>query len=326
MVENKYTFPKKQFSKNDVKEMELFFDNGDAVKIKYSEIVNISKFEYYDRLVSCGLGVGSVVKSGTIKLNVCNKQRYAGEFYNKVYNEKELLKNRKKYIENRCVNESKITKVWFYDENNWHYVLMGNIKAKIENEFLILDFLSDESMGEFLSEEHFVYLPEIKKEDIFKVTLDFENCDMIDVYKDEILDIDLNFQKELVWGAGDILRQVENGYMIIKFSEDYKTRHYSMIEDKKYKIKDFIYRICGKKGYLDHDICHLYIKKNKPGHGCNYEECIDIDDIRPFDDKELNEKYDNDGYWYIGGFAKKLKNESIVIWFGKDFKNLEKFN
>ena len=36
--------------------------------------------------------------------------------------------------------------------------------------------------------------------------------DALDSDMNGILDIDVNFQKELVWGAGDILRQIENGY------------------------------------------------------------------------------------------------------------------
>ena len=43
----------------------------------------------------------------------------------------------------------------------------------------------------------------------------------------------------------------------------------------------------------------------------NLEECIQIDDIRPIQDK------DEDEWYYISGYAEKQKDGSILIVFGK---------
>ena len=69
----------------------------------------------------------------------------------------------------------------------------------------------------------------------------------------------------------------------------------------------------------------MYIKYDNYGFGKCSEECIDIDDIRyPDENNCVDDDYETDnwdGYWFIGGYCKKLKDKSIVITFGKDAKN-----
>ncbi len=324
-----YTFPKWKVTKNEISCMEIFFENGDYVTIKGSEIVSVSNFEFYDKLVFKEKGFEPVAGKGEIKLKICNKSRYATDEYCCVYNHKEIFKNRKKYIENRCIKESKIIEITFRDSCNWAKNILGQISAKLVEDYLVLEFVPDELMGEFLSEKHHICLPEIKIKDIRWIDLDFENCENFTVYNGEILEFDIKFFSELCWGSGELNRKIESGYMIIKLEKVYNSRKSDLFDEKmKFDSKTFERRLCGKKGFDIHDICHLYVDFCN-GRNNATEECFIVDDIKP--EKEVDELLDEEertgvcSYYFEGGYCKKLKDGSIAISFGKDSKKIASF-
>lgn len=125
-----YFFPKIKYTKNEVDFMYIFFENGDFLEIDGSEIIDFS-INTYDKLIRSHKGYNPVVESGYFKLKISNKPAFTRRSHF-LYNENEFKKNRKLYIENRCINESKITEIWLFDSLNWHNVLHCELKAKID--------------------------------------------------------------------------------------------------------------------------------------------------------------------------------------------------
>ena len=121
----------------------------------------------------------------------------------------------------------------------------------------------------------------------------------------------LNFEKELDWGSSAFNRKLHNGFIRLKFDKKITWRRSSVDwvsgKDTLAKMEK---RLCGK-GRSEIDICHLYVTYNYTGYCMNLEECIQIDDIRPIQDK------DEDEWHYISGYAEKQKDGSILIVFGK---------
>ncbi len=321
---NKYLFPKMKYTKNEVSFMYIFFENGDFLEIKGSEIFNFS-INIYDKLIRSRKGYNPVIESGYFKLKICNKSAFTKSSHF-LYNEADFRKNRKSYIENRCVNESWITEIWLFNSYSWHKVLHCESKGKMDGDFLLLEFLPQPQMGTFKNENHYVNIKNIEKEDIFKIDLDFENCESFAVYNDEIEDVNIDFEDKLEWGAGDLYRKAIGGYIKIKLNKDFALRENHLFKNKKsLKIVDFERRLCGKKGEDIHDICHLYIDFYHAGYGEVQVECVEVDDIKTDEEiKNIEKKEEQTGqsyYYYEGGYCKKHKDGSIIIAFGKNARN-----
>lgn len=338
-IEKNYRFycekcGQQDYQKNNVCEMYVFFDNGDFFKIRGSEVINL-KVNTYNKLVRYKKGFSPVVKSGFIKTQICSKKRFS---YDKSFlaDETGFKTDRKSYIEERCQNDF-ITAIWLFDSNYWHRTLLGNIRAKLEDGYLIFEFLPNELLRDDPdANSHYVFARNPKKEDVFKIHLDFENCEGIDVYNSEISELNLKFYDTLEW-SGEYHRIVSGGYMIIKFNKDLDPRDCSLFEVKNPKSKDFTKRLCGKSGESTHDICHLYVDYHHAGYGNSLEECFEVEDVYCYAhantdigdgedlyktddlDDDFDDDDDNgDDYIYIGGYAKRLKDSSIVIAFGRN--------
>ncbi|MBQ7761298.1 MAG: hypothetical protein IJ400_04505 [Clostridia bacterium] len=330
-----YTVQKKIFNKDSVIErMEIHFLNGDFITIRKNEICNIS-ITFYDMLLRHKNELFPIARDGFVKLKI--QEGKAKNEERSLYNPDEYVANRKGYIEERCVYNDPIKFIKLYNQNNWSDIIYGDIKACMEGDNLFLRFKPHEGLGSWESNEHFVNLAHPSKNQIFKMRLDFENCDGIDVYNSEIIDMKLSFSQKLVWNSSGYTREVKGGYIKIKFENDFKNRFFSIWNNgKPVKIKHLERRICGKD-CESIDICNLYIDY----YGC-YElsgehiavnsiyrpyEDDDLDDYDDFDahyDSEEDEDYDEeyyDDYLFESGYAKKQKDGSILIVFGKPKAN-----
>lgn len=322
-----YVYPKKKFEKKDIDFMYLFFDNGDYVSLHGSEVVDI-QLKLYDRLVWGERGVCPVAESGFIKLKVNKKNKaiYDGVF---LYNAKKYRNDRKGYIEHRCVQEGGISSVRLFDENNWYDTICGSIVAEMDDEFLVLKFISQPSFGSSENANNIIFLNNISKSLIDSINLDFENCEDFTIYKNEILDIQLQFEKELVWGAGDLFRSIKSGFIKIKFDKtiDYRRTNF-LGYYRKITLKKLEKRLCWYGIQSTHAICHLYVDYNYAGFGSRRRECIEVEDIRSDEELERIEKLEEEGDYsfdeYIGGYCKKQKDGTIIITFGKNSEVLLK--
>lgn len=322
---NTYFYPKMKYTKNEVSFMYVFFENGDFLEIKGSEIINFS-INVYDKLIRSHKGYNPVVASGYFKLKICNKPKFVQSSHS-LYNDADFKKDRKSYIENRCTNESRITEIWLFNSNNWHKVLHCELKAKMDGDFLLFEFIPQPQMGAYQSENHYVNVGNVKKEDIHHIDLDFENCESFVVYNDEIEEVNINFDDQLKWGSGDLCRKALGGYIKIKLDKGFLPRQNCLFGNEKgLKNIDFERRLCGKKGEDIHDICHLYIDYYHAGYGgIQASECVEVDDAKTAEElEELEKKEEQTGetyYYYEGGYCKKTKDGSIIIAFGISAKN-----
>ena len=63
------------------------------------------------------------------------------------------------------------------------------------------------------------------KETVEKINLDFENCDGIEIFQEEIKEMQLNFEKELEWSSSSFTRKLSNGFIRLKFNRDFAELH-----------------------------------------------------------------------------------------------------
>ena len=308
-----YTCPKKQFNAREIKKAQIFFRNGDYFELSCREIIDID-IQFYDTLIAGERGFCPVGKSGFIKCKINDKKpKYDSSL---VYDRKEYYKSRKNYLEQRCVNEGGVYYVRLFDENSWHYGVYGDIVVYKEDDYLILKFQANKIYGLSDQNFHVVRALNVTKQVVEKIDLDFENCDGIEIFKEEIQDIQINFERNLEWNSSCFGREVKNGFIRLKFDDKITWRKADVYcGSKRPTIKNFQRRLCGK-GEDIIDICHLYVTYTYAGYCMPYEECIGLKDIRPIEEQERAEE-DYTIPCFISGYAKRENDGSILIVFGK---------
>jgi len=322
-MSKKYIYKKQQFQKRGIKKIKVIFDNGDYFYLRRFELSDIS-VKLYDRLIFNLEGYSAVAESGFLKFEVSrNRSSYEN---NCLCNQDEYIKNRKRYIENRCVNEGGIIAIQIDTTLEWNKNIFGDIIAEMDGKYLIIKFVPNAKYGSSSEEYHCVNLNDTEKSNIRSINLDFENCDHFTVYQDEIADVHLDFEDELDWSNYDLSRKIRSGYLKLKLDNNSYRNMYLISSNKTPTVKQLEKRLCGKKGKDAHDLCHLYVTYNYvPFNSCR-EECIEIDDIRP--DEELArlnalEKAGEILYVdYISGYSKRLLDGSILVTFGKNAEEL----
>ena len=306
-VNCEYFCKKMSFVSNKLEQAQIFFTNGDFFTLIKEEIMKIS-VKFYDELRVGERGFCAVAKKGFLKCKI-NAKKHSGEQL--LYENNEYGKDIKAYLENRCVKEGGICYVRLFDENHWHTPFYCIADARKEDDLLILEFREGGGTGTADKEHHTVRAREITKETIEKIDLDFENCDGIEIFQEEIQEMQLNFEKELDCGSSAFERKLRNGFIRLKFNKKITWRRSNVDwESGKDTLNKIKKRLCGK-GRSETDICHLYVTYNYAGYGMNLQECVRIDDIRPVQEQEEDE-------WnYISGYAEKQKDGSIMIVFGE---------
>ena len=331
-----YLVKKRELKKEDIEYIEIVFDNGDCLPISKTEILDIST-RLYDKLI---LGKDywnsfcAVVESGFLKLRL-QKQAKGAYAYPHVYNQREYNRDRINYIKNRLCNEGGITCIKLFDGNNWHFTLYCQVETTSDSDCLTLEFVPKYKKGEYKSDTHSILLPEIGKTIVRNVQLDFENCEELKIEQEEILEMQLNLNKELCWCSRNYVRQIESGFIKIKINEENNEHREDgfMGEWPKGKkgTNKIIKRLCGKKGFDLHDLCHLYIEYDYTDAGFYKRECVEMNDLRSKEEFEAIEKLEErEGHefvpYYLGGYAEKIDKDIVLITFGKTALNDVKTN
>ena len=175
-----YVCQKIKFTAKKFGEAQVFFRNGDYFDLSKGEIVEMD-IQFYDTLVAEERGFCPVARGGFIKCKI--KEKMPKYCYAFVYNQKEYDKNRKEYLEERCVKEGGIYYLRLLDDNHWHCGIYGDVVAYLEEGYLILSFQENKTYGSYDKEYHMVKACNLTKSVIEKINLDFENCDGIEIFQ-----------------------------------------------------------------------------------------------------------------------------------------------
>lgn len=313
-MNHEYVCQKVKFTAKEFNEAQVFFRNGDYFELAKGEIVEMD-IQFYDTLIAEERGFCPVARAGFIKCKIKDRTpKYCRAF---VYNQKEYAKDRKEYLEQRCVKEGGIYYLRLLDDNHWHYGIYADVVAYLEEGYLILSFQENKAYGSYDKEYHTVNACNLTKSVVEKIGLDFENCDGFDIYAEEIQEMNIDFEKELQWNSSCFGREIRNGFIRLKLNKKLEWRRVNVYNcnEKIPNVKKLERRLCGK-GLEDCDICHLYVEYNYAGYCRRYEECIDVKDIRPIEEIEREEEENGFGA-YISGYAKREEDGSILIVFGK---------
>lgn len=319
-----YTSEKQKFEKNGVEMFYLHFANGDSIPFKGQELLDLS-IKLYDNLIADGNGFSPVAESGRIVLDVAPKQPKYG--FAHVYNESEFKKDRKTYIEKRCVEEGGLCAVEFCDDLNWGRTVYGDLSAEMQDGKLVLTYFPKRSGGASDGTAHAVSLRNVTKNGVRRILLDFENCENFVVYDDEIAEVKLQFKPVLKEGSDRLNRCVKSGYLAIKIDKtiQFRTMNFNILPHP--TPKQLEKRLVGSsKKYVEHDICHLYV-----WYQDEHEECLEIDDIRPEEELARLAKAEEEGRGegdpdFIGGYCQRQDDGSIKIMFGKSLYGKSNLN
>ncbi len=311
-----YTSKKQKYDTTGVEQFYLHFANGDSIPFKKQELQELS-VKLYDSLIADGDGFSPVAESGRVVIDVAPKPpKYS---YAHVYNESEFKKDRKTYIEKRCVEEGGLCAVEFCNDLNWGRTLYGDLSAELREGKLVLTYLPKRSGGKSEGTVHTVAVRNVTKKTVRSIILDFENCESFTVYDNEIENLHLQFDPQLCEGSDALYRCIRSGYLTIKLDKTIDFRKTCFHSISHPTLKQLEKRLVGTGYIAKHDICHLYV--------CYWdgnEECLEIDDIRPEEELERLEKAEEEGEGYfdfVGGYCQQQKEGSVKIMFGKSLYN-----
>ena len=312
-MKNEYHVAKKTFSKDSVAFLQIFFDNGEYVSVGGQEVEELS-LRLYDRLILDENDLCPAAESGYLRLNI---EPHAEFLFNTsfVCEPERLRDGRKVFIEDRLCAGG-ITRIRIFDEHNWHFTLHGNIAAERDGNAIVLKFYQDALPHSAESARHTVVLNDISADIVNSIRFDFENCEEVTVFKDELVDIRFEFSKELAQSSSGCLRVPESGCIRLKLDKNID-RHSAALFGEWPETETPVQRIenclCGKAGRSLHDICYLYIRYRYAGFGANRTECVEINDIR-------EDTHNTAGYVHVGGYCEKESDGTILITFGEAAK------
>ena len=207
----RYFVEKKKYSTQNVDHIYIVFQNGNYLSIEKNELIDIN-VNLYDRLTRYEYSASFVGHSGYVKLKISSeKKTYSDDddCTGFLYNHDVYKENRKSYIENRCTKENDINYVIFFDDNRWNDMIFGDIRCRMEGEFLVLQFEQNQKYGAVGADTAYIDMPDVSKKDILKINLVFENCESVMIYQDEIREISLTFENQLKWAGGNFCRRYE---------------------------------------------------------------------------------------------------------------------
>ncbi|MFA5449244.1 MAG: hypothetical protein WC292_02230 [Clostridia bacterium] len=160
--------------------------------------------------------------------------------------------------------------------------------------------------------KYFIEIPNLKLEDIHAIDFVLENMEAVKVYHNEIVEVNLEFDDELVIGGTCIERRVKSGY--IKLRIDEKTRRYKddlLIHDSKWNIikKPYKQKIEGRLLELC-NICYIRVTVKD----IYWTEQIDV----PYDEECIEDEDDYcEGRIIVCSSAKLDADGNLIVLFGE---------
>lgn len=308
-MQYRYTSKKPNINKDRVSIMYLRFTNGDTLPLRGRELVDLS-IRLYDGLIADGLGYSPVAESGYIALDVSPYPSQIPSPY--VYNESELRRDRKAYIENRCVREGGLCAVELRDDENWGRTIHGDLTSELRGGKLFLLFHPKRNGGASSEAEHCIFLRDVEKNYVKNIHLAFANFEGFTVYEDEIAEINLQFEPTLAEGREGLERRIKSGHLTVKLDKDRESRETNLHLKPHPTSKQLEKRLTGGEAFTEHDICSVYV---------HYWDGI-TEGLRVDNRPETGQKRAERAAWggscdFVGGHCTRLPDGSFKITFGK---------
>ncbi len=322
----KYTYPKDKFLKKEgIRAIAVNFTNGDYLEFSGEEILEFSPLLCDKLQVFADDGICFTAGGGMIKIKPTDNIRAKGRTAF-LQDFDAFCKGESDYIEDRCTMLGEISHLELFDENCWRMALYGKIAAKKENGCLIFAY---EENGDTSSDDGYIYLADtVDKDNMIYIDFDFDNCEMFTVFLEEIADMSLKLSDTLVWNGGSFIRSIETGFLSVRIDKELSSERANRLRSRERDAFALKKRLCSRFADGAHDLVNLYIEHP---YGNPRQECIKIIDPRPEEfltslydlyDREDMEEDDLPAPIFIGGYAKYLKDKTIVITLGKEAKRL----
>ena len=309
----RYTCPKKRMEKSKVERIELAFTNGDYFTLERREIVEVD-VSFYDELRVGERAFCPVASGGVIR---CKLSRHKTAEYSlfpvEELGERESLKD---YWEKRCLAGG-IRYIRLFDKNCWHLGFYCQARGRMEGDVLCLELQPMAGYGPSSGERHVLSVRDVTKENVEKIVLDFENCDSMEIFPEEIAEMQLKMSEELEWNSSCFARTVTGGRLRLKFKRGITWRDANLyVASSKVTVAHLKKRLCYRGNRDTLDICRLYVSYRHMGYGTVYEEAIGVADVRT--PEELDASWEaEDGEYMICGYAQKEADGSVLVVFGE---------
>ncbi len=312
-----YYASKDKFNNFQLCKMNISFNNGESIDFDKEEI-EIKEILFADKLAldakndcPCPL-----ICRGEVVITPKNDGYYCNRNARVVCDKKQYIKNRKDYVFN-LINNVGIHSIVVYN-NDYHdylyrsFAYMGNLSATTKGDCVVLIWSKPYKNCTCESPNMEFDFNTIKKSNVSKISLDIWYNPSFDVAGSEIVDMQLDFNNQLIFGFNNFFRRtLDSGYLIIKPNKSLNARDESLI--------------CDLNGKLNiHNIGCLHVSYDGY-YEALFEEEINIPEIK--NDDPLVEQYydkflDSQENGFVGGYSKKLKDGTIIITFGKNSKQI----
>ena len=331
----KYYIPKKNIHKEDVERVVVFFKNADYFTVDREELYNVF-FHFYDELTWEGKSVCPICEIGYVKIKFKAEQtlkRRPEVFLN---DEKIYRKNRKEYLENRIINEQGIEKILIFNKADWCEIIKGDVFAVKEQDGTIyIKFRKNDKYGPSSESTSSINLANVIKRNVEKIKFVFANCDYFEVYKEEIVEMQLEFFPLLERNGCGYGRVLKYGHIKLRFSKEVKDRSCDVYTASKRnkKISHLVKRLCSRKS-SPVDIASILVTYDSPDCNIPRTEEISVRDVSGLscimDEEDIianyPDYYDVDSFeesWddvsvCKSGYAKREKDGTVLIKLGRN--------
>lgn len=297
---NRYFYPNKDlFKKEDIKGISLVFSNGEDLLIRQVKVKELD-LQLYDELYSYDAEFIPVVRSGKIISKILEDNYYSFEC-------EELENNidKKLNISNKLEKSYDIIRIRLHKTSFNEITLSGVFKCNINKNSIIIEAIPSPLNKSFNEKEMSVELRDINKDNIALLHLFFPDLEELQIYNEDIVEMNLTFDNELVRESDNFLRAVKHGYI------KYQIPDKRSLFFREFAFSDGTRRLTSKKiknklcsiNKNSHQIKHLYIQYK------NYET---------FNRETERLKVKNVGNIYgihIGGIC-EINEDIITIYFG----------
>lgn len=312
----KYYYPKEKMLKDDIRELTFYFDNGECLSLYNDEIEEIN-LNFYDKLEKHGELICKTVQEGIIKLNIslynCWKDTRL------LINEEIYKKNRRKAIIERLLTPG-ITCILIEYYNFSNETIYGNFTASQNKNEILLTAVEQPLKGSYDSNNFYIDLYDINKDNVESIRIILENCEVVDVYNDELVDINLKLNNKLIYDIGSLRREIVGGSIEIKLDKKKTHRYRSLFNDEYDDIDPFDY-IHQRLDEKELDITHLYIRyksgeKEQIVVNSFDERGKNIEDLyQEYLDHDDDEEDEYDDYYFVSGSGEINSEGNIVLKF-----------